>query len=154
MIGLGFLSCHTPSTEDLLVPRIAYVRCYGLPLKLWCNVNFASLIKDIGELMGITPFLNSDCVFINPVLKISTLQYDEINYKKEVCFEDKVNKFYFKEEVSSFHDWNFIDAVSEESNQEEEDLIGNINANNHYLDDNEPGEDDQASEKLEDDQTT
>lgn len=67
LLGLGFLSCKIATVEDTIIPRIAFICCYGLPLGMWCIQNLINLISSFGELLGISPTVDAELVIINPV---------------------------------------------------------------------------------------
>lgn len=122
LLGLGFLSCEAASIEDTVIPRIAYIRCLGLPLNL-CSTN---LVKQHGKLVGISPLMDSEFCFSlrNPVLKVATFQSDKVRFTHEVCFEGQSFTVYGNEIKTDLLDWEFEDISSSNySDNEEKDSL-------------------------------
>lgn len=99
-----------------MIPRIAYVHCLGLPLKLWNAQNINYLSNSFGELLEVTPLLDAELNISNPILKVATLQQEKINFRQEIILEEKVFAISCKEEKSFRNEWEFLDVADIDSN--------------------------------------
>lgn len=110
-------------------PRVAYVECLGLPLKLWSTNTFQSIAKPFGELIGIFQQLDNELAFKNPVLKLATWQHENIDFRSVIKSEKNIFNISGLEVKPGVREWEFEDISMEEGkianiNQSSEDSQG------------------------------
>ncbi|KAL8104124.1 hypothetical protein AgCh_028380 [Apium graveolens] len=97
-LGLGFLTCVEANSKNIVIHRIAYIKCFGLPLNLWSTGTFSNLASKWGELLGVTSDIDNEFAFKLPVLKTATFVNEGLNGKFN--FEGRLWEVCYREESS------------------------------------------------------
>lgn len=89
------------SIEDLVIPRVAWLRVVGLPFIAATKQVLEKLIDTRGSLKGIS--INLEDSNQIPVTRISlyTKSGELLNFSRTVTLDNKVYKVWFKEEVGT-----------------------------------------------------
>lgn len=70
------------------------------------------LIKQHVELLGISPLMDSEFSFRNPILKIATFLNDKIRFQHKVCFEGQTYNVFGNEIKIDLMGWEFEEVHS------------------------------------------
>lgn len=104
-MDLGWLdpwlaSFHEVQHKDLILPRIAWLKCDGLPLSLWNQSIWEIIAKEWGSFSHIEPLDSSESYLSTPLICVHTHQVKKINETFKV-YLDKVGFWVIVKEVST-----------------------------------------------------
>ncbi|KAK1393875.1 hypothetical protein POM88_012931 [Heracleum sosnowskyi] len=97
LLGKGCQVVRKVTEKDLVLPRIAHVKCVGLPINAWLETNLKAFTKSFGEWVSCCFQDETLLKLHNPVITLVTSQVDRIEEYLTILVKGKQYKVLFHE---------------------------------------------------------